>query len=108
MTVTAEGLGAVAGIVLTLAFSYIPGLNAWFAKLNKEQQQLGMLLALVVAALLIGGAGCLGWTSSVVCNADGLRDVGEALLFAIIANQSVYRISPQTKQVREVRAARSE
>jgi hypothetical protein len=103
---TADGLAVVAGILLTLVFSYVPGLNAKFAGLDTERQRLVMLAALVAAAVLIGGLSCVGWLRTVSCDAAGWRAVGEALFWAIVANQGIYSISPRAKAVRAARAAR--
>ena len=43
MTVSSELIVSIAGVVLSLLFSYIPGLRTWFAALVTETKQLIML-----------------------------------------------------------------
>lgn len=39
---TSDELAAVAGVVLSLAFSYVPGLSGWFDGLRGEYKRLIM------------------------------------------------------------------
>ena len=52
---TSEQLAIAAGILLSLAFNYIPGLNDWYQALEGTYKRLIMLLALVLwlRALLV-------------------------------------------------------
>ena len=43
-----EVLSAAAGVLLSLAFSYLPGLNGWFSSLDGTHKRLVMLAALVL------------------------------------------------------------
>lgn len=104
---TAEGLALIAGTVLSLLFSYIPGLNDKFAELDATKKRLIMLSLLVVAAVVIYGMSCLGWALGgyqVTCDQVGLSALVEVLIIAIIANQGIFLASPETKRVREAKA----
>jgi uncharacterized membrane protein len=110
-TISPEMLSMVTGAVLSLVFSYVPGLNAWFAKKEKETQQLYMLGLMIIVAGAAFGLACgnvLYDLFGVVLNCDraGALTVVKALLLAIAGNQTVYRITPHAKAVREVKAAR--
>ncbi len=52
MEVSSEMIVAIAGVVLSLLFSYIPGLRVWFAGLVAEKKQLIMLGLLVVVSFI--------------------------------------------------------
>jgi len=47
---SAQLLSAVAGVLLSLLFSYIPGASDWFAALDGTRKRLVMLGALVLVA----------------------------------------------------------
>jgi len=55
---TAQLLSAIAGVVLSLAFSYIPGLNTKFAALDVQYKKLSMLGLLALVAAAVFGLTC--------------------------------------------------
>ena len=55
-----EVLSAAAGVLLSLAFSYLPGLNGWFASLEGTHKRLVMLAALVLVAAGAFALSCAG------------------------------------------------
>ena len=103
---TVEGLSVGAAVILSLAFSYVPGLNVKFAALRAEYKQLIMLgllaafsgCALGLACLDPEGAKVLGLT--VICVKSDIYKFVSVLVQAIIANQGVFMISPQTASVK--------
>ena len=46
-------LGAISGVVLSLAFAYLPGLNERYAKLSKQYKQTVMGVLLIVINIVI-------------------------------------------------------
>lgn len=42
-------LAAILGVVLALVFAYIPGLNDWYAALDKKYKQISMGVMLIAA-----------------------------------------------------------
>jgi len=95
---TAERLIEIVGIVLSLAFSYIPGLADWYGKLNEAYKRLIMLGLLVVTSGAIFGIACGGWLETgVTCDQPGLVGLLKALLDAIIVNQVAYQITPWSR-----------
>lgn len=97
---TPEVLAATTGAILSILMNYIPGLNDAFDKLSANGQRATMAVLLLVAAVgtavwtctspEAGGVGiCLGGTD--------WRAVLQAYVFALIANQSVDRISPKPR-----------
>jgi hypothetical protein len=104
-----EILASVVAVVLSLAFSYIPGLNVWYAGLGKEVKQLIMLLLLVVVAGVSYGLACAGWLTDLTgivmaCDKASFLGLVRTLVVAIIANQGVYSLSPNTAAVRNAKA----
>lgn len=101
---TATELSALAGIVLSVAFSYIPKANTWFAALAAEYKRLIMLGVLLATAAAIYGIGCAGWLDTgLTCDQNGLTTLVKAFVAAVIANQAAYLITPQSTAVREAR-----
>ena len=100
MNLTSEILVSIAGVVLSLLFSYIPGLRVWFAALVTEKKQLLMLGALVIVTGGVFGLGCAGVLDiGIACDKAGVIAIIRLLILALIANQSTYLISPQTNDV---------
>ena len=109
---TPETLALVAGVVLSLAFSYIPNLRTRFAELAKETQQLVMLGLLVVAAAASYGLACAGILTdlfgiSLTCDKAGMLGLIRALIYAVMANQGIYQLTPKAADVKEIKAERA-
>jgi hypothetical protein len=100
---TAEFLAGLAGAILSILFSYIPGLNTWYAKLSKQYQRLIMLASLVYAAGVIYGLSCANILNYITCDKAGLIGLGKVLVAAIVVNQSIYQITVKTPAVRSAR-----
>ena len=92
---SSELLASVAGVLLSLAFSYLPGLRPWFDKLQPDYKRLVMLAAL---ALVAGGAfalACIGQYPALTCDEAGAWVLVRAFLAAAIANQAAYALTPR-------------
>jgi len=102
-----ESLALIAGGVLALLFSYIPGLNASFAGLGSEVKRLIMAGLLFLVAGSIYGLACAGVGASldisVLCTQEGFLGLVKVFVLAVIANQSAYAIAPRTLSVRDAR-----
>lgn len=94
---TGPQLAAIAGILISLLFSYVPGLQDWYSAKDSKTQSLIMLAVLVVAAFATYGVSCAGWWPSVTCDQAGIKALVEAFVAALISNQATYVISPQLK-----------
>ena len=90
-----ELLASIAGILISLAFSYIPKLKDKYAALSGEYKRLAMLGALLVAALGVMGVSCLDWYILVSCDVAGVKELIEIFILAAIANQSTFLLTPK-------------
>lgn len=97
---TPEQLASVAGIVLSLAFSYIPGLSDWYAALNGVNKRLVMLVIVVVIAAAAFGLTCAGVALdnvTVTCDQAGAVALVQNVIAALVANQAAFLLSPKRK-----------
>lgn len=96
---SAEMLAAIAGAILSLLFSYVPGLNTWYQALEATSKRLIMLGLLILVAGGCLGLACAGWGADLglklTCDRAGFVGLIQALIVAIMANQTAYSISPQ-------------
>jgi len=92
---TGQQLAVVAGIVLSLLFSYVPGLQAWYSAKDSQTKSLIMLGAVLLVAAGALGVSCAGWWPIVTCDKLGTKSLIEAFVAAMIANQATYLVSPQ-------------
>lgn len=101
---TSDTLSAAAGILLSLAFSYLSGLRGWYASQAPEHRALVMLAALLIAGLVAFGLSCAGLQVVVPCSQPGAWSLVTAFVAAAIANQTTYsltkRIAPATEGMR--------
>lgn len=87
---TPETISALVGIVLSLAFGYLPGLRTWYDSLQSEQKAALMGLLIVVIA-----AGSLAYACKLeaACLTLNWEQAFSVLIAALVANQSVYAIA---------------
>jgi hypothetical protein len=90
---TAEQLGSIAGIVLSLLFSYVPGLAGWFAALTTGYKQMIMGVLLIAVAGAIYGLACANLYGGIVCGKEGGLQLINILIAALISNQSAYLLT---------------
>lgn len=92
-----EKIAAIAGIVLSLLFSYVPGLSAWYEKLEKPVKQAIMAMLLIVIAAASYGLACAGYSSdlglTVTCDRTGVLSLLNVLIAALVANQGMYLLT---------------
>ena len=105
---SAEFLTMIAGVVLSLLFSYVPGLNTWFAALDSLYKRLIMLGLLLLSAAALFGLACAGILQElagvqVTCDRAGLIGLVQAFIAAVIANQTAYMITPPAPAVTETK-----
>ncbi len=91
---TVEQLGALSGVVLSLAFSYVPGLREKFAALETTTKRLIMAALLLVVAAGALGLSCANIVAAVECTQAGLMSLINVYIAALVANQAAFLISP--------------
>lgn len=106
IVITPQLFATLAGAFISLIFSYVPSLNTWFARKSADFQRLTMVGLMVLVAIFLYLAGCLGWITieNFVCGQQSIMTFLSALIMALIANQGTYAVSPQTPQVKQLKA----
>lgn len=101
---TVQVLSAIAGVILSLLFSYVPGLNTWYAVQAEGNKKLYMLGLLFVTAAGVFGLSCTKYGAMVginfPCTEQGAVEMLEVFFYAAIANQTAYKLSPQVLAVK--------
>jgi hypothetical protein len=97
---TATQLSTISAIVLSLVFSYVPGIKEAWDTQDGIKKRLWMLLCLVIVTAASFGLACLPLFADLVkvqCTQTGAVALLTAFVQAVIANQATFLISPQTK-----------
>jgi len=90
----AELLASVTGILLSLLFSYVPGIKDWFESLAASNKQALMGLLLLSVSGAVFGLSCAGLVDvGVVCDKAGALGMVSVFVAALIANQSMYLLT---------------
>jgi len=92
---SAEQVSLIAGVILSLAFSYVPKLKDWFDKQEPDNKRLINLGVLFVVVLGVFGLSCINKYDYLTCDVNGLWDGLELLIKAAIANQAAYSLTPR-------------
>lgn len=96
---TSTLLASIAGIVLSLLFSYVPGLSDWYGRQTDTAKRLVMLAILVLVAVGAYGLSCSSFGNQYVpgltCDEAGASGLAASLVAALIANQATFLISPK-------------
>jgi hypothetical protein len=94
---TSDTLVLLSGAVISLLFSYVPGLNSWFDALKSEYKRLIMAGLMLLVGAGAFGLACAGLAAdfgvNVACDQAGGFGLMRAWVLAIIANQGAYKIS---------------
>lgn len=98
-SIQAEELSALAGMVLSLGCSYLPGLSDRFAALTPTQKRLVMLGLLLTCTAGIFGLSCLRpeLTPGIVCQEGDAWSLLRVFVMALVANQAVFVVTPRKK-----------
>ena len=83
----------IAGVVLSLAFGYVPGLREWYAALDGVRKAQVMAGVLLVAAGGVFAAACYSPWQLATCDEAGFWQLVELFIAALIANQATYQIA---------------
>jgi ascorbate-specific PTS system EIIC-type component UlaA len=95
----AEFLARIAGIALSLIFSYIPLAQKYYDTLDGIAKRLVMAGLLLLVAAITYGLSCWGVISGYVeCTQAGLVSTIGFFIDALSANQAAFLISPKPKK----------
>ena len=83
----------IAGVVLSLAFGYVPGLREWYAALDGVRKAQVMAVVLLAAAAGVFVAACYSPWQLATCDEAGFWQLVELFIAALIANQATYQIA---------------
>lgn len=93
-SLTPELLSSIAGILLSLLASYLPGFSAWFERLQGIHKRLALAGALLLSAIGFAALSCSPWGEAIhlaqACDQSFLLSVIWNFILAFIANQSTY------------------
>ena len=108
---TPEVLSSVAAIILSLLFSYWPGLNTWYAaqtEARKKLLMLGMTITVAAGAFALSCGDLLFdlFGVSLACSQESAVALVRAIIWAVVANQSTYMLTPQSQAVTDLKAVR--
>ena len=83
----------IAGVVLSLAFGYVPGLREWYAALDGVRKAQVMACVLLASAVGVFAAACYSPWQLATCDEAGFWQLVELFIAALIANQATYQIA---------------
>ena len=101
---TSDWLILIASGVTTLVFSWFPGLNTWYAGLREPIKKVimaGVILLIVAVALTLSCYSVID--SNLACTKEGITAAIGIYLMAIGVNQGLYKVTPQTAKVAEIK-----
>jgi hypothetical protein len=92
--ITPQGLGALAGLVLSLVMAYVPWVKDRYSELPGEWRAGVMLAVLTVTAIGIFAGACNGvWDFGVQCSRSGFLDLAGIWFWAVIGNQATFALA---------------
>lgn len=86
-------LAGLAGVLISLGCSYLPGVSARWDALDGVWKRLTMAIMLIVVSIVIVVLSCAGVLQGVECSQNGAWAVLSALFSALTANQSAYALA---------------
>lgn len=103
---TSELLAGIAGVVLSLVFSYVPQVKERYEKLTSAGKGLVMLLLMAVVSAGAFGLSCTDSPiiTGVTCDETGAWGMLAVFISALVANQATYLLSPQKKSAAVIEA----
>ena len=93
-----DRLAVLLGSLLSLIFSFFPGLDVWYDSLGKNSKRVLMAGALAVVTVASFGLVCVEVIDNlaIVCTRVGWYGLLWAFVSAIAANQATHRLTPRT------------
>lgn len=86
-------ISTVSGSALSLAFSYLPGLQDWYQTLDSKGRAWVMLGTMIAVAVGLFIASCSGQYITVACSQAGAIDMAKLFFATLVANQATFAIT---------------
>lgn len=86
-------LATIAGSLLSLVFSYVPGFSTWYDGKDAQTKALIMGAALLLVTAGAFGLSCAGWGSYFECTETGVQAALTVFFAALVANQATYGLT---------------
>jgi len=108
MELTPTLIAMVVGAVISLTASYVPGFRTKWAAETAEKKQTVMALLMIGAGVVVYVLACTPWMgfAFVACPAGGIWQLAAIIIGALTSNQVVDRVSPDTSDVKAIKAAK--
>ena len=100
----------VLSVISSLIFSYFPKLNEWFASKPENYKKFFMLGLLFLISAGSFGLACAAILpiEGFVCGKESLIHFVWIFILAVLSNQGIYNLSPQTDRVTAIKATAKE
>lgn len=92
---TPDLLSALAGILLSLGLSYLPGVRERYEALTPDLKRAWAALGIVGIGAGVAALSCAQLADWIICDRPGLMGLASNIVWALIANQSVFLLSPK-------------
>lgn len=95
-------LAYTAGVILSLAVAYVPGLADWYKGLDPTWKRIIMVILLALVSVGVGALACSPWTTKVFaqyvkfkCDEENLAQLAVVFFKAMVANQATFLLAPK-------------
>lgn len=95
ISLTPEFLTMIVAVLISLLFSYVPGFAGWFNGKPPDLKRVIMAGLLLLVTIVIFILACTNILTGVQCTQQGVIELINTFIMALIANQAVDRISPK-------------
>lgn len=105
---TSETFVVMAAIILSVAWTFLPGIRVKFAALDSSIKAVINLLLMILLAGLMFLFTCSQWNPipGVECTVQGAKALGVLVFLAIAGNQITYTLSAPPEDVQEAKESR--
>lgn len=106
---TPEVMLGLAAMVLSLTFTFVPGLRVEFAGITSAQKVLVNLVSVTVLSVVmfLGSCAEIFVIPGLVCTTEGIRTLAVYIFIAVTGNQITYIASAQPADVIDAKSERS-
>ena len=95
---SSDQLSTIAGVILSLLFSYVPGVSTWYSMQSPDTKRVVMLVAIVLVAGSAFALSCWGLGGQlgllITCDQASAWGLIRAIVACAVGNQVAYKLSP--------------